>query len=193
MNMRFSRTFALLAVALLPCSWTAHAQTQGEPEVQLHWLKHDSARDAVGTTWGTPWPEGAVGPESEFRLNSDTGPLPVQSWPLAYWPDGSLKWTGHAIAPLEVNDTALTLRPGDAPQPEQTLTVREDKESIRVDTGSIQAVLSKSGDRLIQSITRAGRKTLNNGRLVVLSQGRAEPEVGEPLTVNAFAGRLDTL
>lgn len=31
----------------------------------------------------------------QFKL---AGGLPVQSWPLAYWPDGSLKWTAHAIA-----------------------------------------------------------------------------------------------
>ncbi len=192
MTMRFPRTFALLTLALLPWTWVTGAQAEEKPEAQLHWLKHDTARDAVGTTWGTPWPQGAVEPESEFTLSPESGqPLPVQSWPLAYWPDGSLKWSGHAIAPLEVDSIALTLRPGDATQPAQALTVSENEESIRVNTGSIQAVLPKSGNRLIHSITREGRDTLHNGRLVILSQGQAEAEVGEPLTVNAFTGRLD--
>ena len=25
--------------------------------------------------------------------------VPLQSWPLAWWPDGSLKWTAHTLAP----------------------------------------------------------------------------------------------
>ncbi|UTF60422.1 Tat pathway signal sequence domain protein [Gilvimarinus sp. DA14] len=189
--MRFCRTFAALTSLLLAVALSAEAQAK--PAVKLHWLKPDAARASVGTTWGAPWPQGAVQAQSEFTLSAESGSLPVQSWPLAYWPDGSVKWSGHAIAPLAVNTDSLTLAPGNGLQPEQALTVREDKNSIRVDTGAIQAVLSKSGTQLIESISRQGRETLHNGRLVILAQNQAEPKVGEPLTVNAFNGQLNTV
>ncbi len=186
--MKHSRLFSLLAAALL----SSACSVQAEPEVQVQWLDDSAGRDAVGATWGTPWPQGEVEATEEFILESESGlSLPVQSWPLAYWPDGSLKWTGHAIAPIEADAGALTLSPGDAVQPDKALTVKESGDTIRVDTGLIQAVVSKSGDRLIQSITREGRQTLNDCRLVILSQNQAEPEVGQPLTVESFTGRLD--
>lgn len=185
-----SRKLALLILALLPTAWPAQAVAQ--PGVQLHGLQDDTTREAVGETWGTPWPEGTVEADSDFTLQTESGQsLAVQSWPLAYWPDGSLKWTGHAIEPLDADAGALTLRPGEGVQPKQALTAVQDGETIRVNTGSIQAVLPRSGDRLIQSIMREGRETLHDGRLVILSQDQAEAEVGTPLTVEAFTGQID--
>ncbi|MGH8016763.1 MAG: hypothetical protein ACREIA_00465, partial [Opitutaceae bacterium] len=33
----------------------------------------------------------------KFSLTDSSGQnLPLQTWPLAYWPDGSLKWSGFA-------------------------------------------------------------------------------------------------
>jgi len=43
-----------------------------------------------------PWAEGAVARSATFSLSAEGKHLPVQSWPLAYWPDGSLKWSGLA-------------------------------------------------------------------------------------------------
>jgi hypothetical protein len=186
------RTSALLGLALIACAWSFSSQAAAQPQVQLQWLEDASGHEEVGVTWGTPWPRGRVQAGSEFSLESESGQLlPVQTWPLAYWPDGSLKWTGHAIAPLAGDAGALTLRPGTAAKPKGSLTVRENSDTIRVDTGAIQAVLSKSGERLIRSVSRDGRETLRNGRLVLLSQNQDAPEVGKPLTVESFKGRLD--
>ena len=54
---------------------------------------------AQGVTWGTPWPRGKQRETKNFALRgADEKLQPLQSWPLAYWPDGSLKWTAHALA-----------------------------------------------------------------------------------------------
>ena len=42
--------------------------------------------------------------------------LPLQSWPLAYWPDGSIKWTGFATVLPSDFQGPITLSPG-APHP----------------------------------------------------------------------------
>ena len=45
-----------------------------------------------GTSWGVPFAKGAVQPGSTFAVTDAAGrEVPSASWPLAYWPDGSLK------------------------------------------------------------------------------------------------------
>ena len=65
-------------------------------KVDLYWL---DTRPAVpsGVTWGSSWPHGELAAGEAVRLvRADGTPLPVQSWPLAYWPQGSIKWLGCA-------------------------------------------------------------------------------------------------
>ena len=67
--------------------------------LRLHWL--DEAPDsAVPAQWGAPWPRGALTGEPRFVLAHDGGRSAVDTWGTARWPDGSVKWTGHAaLAP----------------------------------------------------------------------------------------------
>jgi hypothetical protein len=47
-----------------------------------------------------------------FRARSaDGAAVALQTWPLAYWPDGSLKWTAHAVGAGELG-ARLTIEPG---------------------------------------------------------------------------------
>lgn len=67
--------------------------------VPLRWLD-DAPPPALpgGTTWGMPLPRGAVTDAAALRIRSAAGDVePAQFWPLATWPDGSLKWVGAAI------------------------------------------------------------------------------------------------
>src|SRR5689334_9694602 len=64
-------------------------------EVTVHWLETPTV--ATGVSFGVPWPRGTVKKEQRFALKTADGELlPTQTWPLAYWPDGSLKWSGVA-------------------------------------------------------------------------------------------------
>jgi hypothetical protein len=84
--------------------------------VDLSWLGGAPRHVEGGVVWGAPWPRGALKPSASLRATAAGGEIPLQTWPLAYWPDGSLKWTGHAVAgPL----TAETVRiePGKPSKP----------------------------------------------------------------------------
>src|SRR5689334_15804751 len=72
----------------------AAAPAAGDPGVDLHWL--DGPPGALGdAAWGVPWPRGQLRRGTQLALTTSDGQaVPVQSWPLATWPDGSLKWTG---------------------------------------------------------------------------------------------------
>ena len=65
--------------------------------VEINWLGKTPAPAATGVSWGVPWPKGAVPKAQKFSLaTADGKTLPLQTWPLANWPDGSLKWSGFA-------------------------------------------------------------------------------------------------
>ena len=67
--------------------------------VMLNWLGGTAPSAPIGVSWGVPWPKGAVQPNTPMRLTSADGRrIDVQTWSVAFWPDGSVKWTGHAIA-----------------------------------------------------------------------------------------------
>ncbi|MDR0353333.1 MAG: Tat pathway signal sequence domain protein [Opitutaceae bacterium] len=150
----------------------------------MRWL--DGAAPALnnGATWGMPWPRGAIANDTTFALRDTAGQsLPVQSWPTAFWPDGSLKWTAHAIpAGIEIDD-GLALAPGQTPAaPAHAVTVRDAAGSVVVDTGIIRATIAKSGATLLRAIARDGHDVLVNGRLVALNTNTPDttPDAARP-------------
>src|SRR3954468_16782224 len=63
----------------------------------LRWLEGTPAL-LPGACWGMPWPRGRHAAATQFSLRTaDGAAVPVQTRPLATWPDGTLKWTAHAI------------------------------------------------------------------------------------------------
>ena len=142
-----------------------------------HWLDATAPVVFDGATWGMPWPRGKLKAQTAFALRDGAGTsLPVQSWPTAYWPDGSLKWTAHAIpADVKPASGAFELSVGKkAATPKHVLGLVESKNFIDVDTGVIRCRLSKQGERLVETISRGGRELLRDGHLVLLAQDKVD-------------------
>src|SRR6201999_3535897 len=82
----------------------APARPLPDGKIELSWLEGGAPAALAGSAWGVAWPRGQQSKSATFALRTSTGEsVPVQSWPLATWPDGSLKWSGHALgasAPL---------------------------------------------------------------------------------------------
>src|SRR6266536_366909 len=169
---------AVPAVSLLDNPVAAFAQQAEVPEVKLTWLEGKPTTAAV-TTWGTPWPKGAVPANQSFSLKAaDGNAVPLQSWPTAYWPDGSLKWSAHAIA-VDTPAESYTLGPGTTAAPAQPVTVKEQTTYLDVDTGVIKARIRKSGSELISQIWRGDVLIAQKGQLVNLKQDKiVEDEEG---------------
>src|SRR5947209_17133011 len=70
----------------------AAQQAPANEAVSLGWLGGAAPAVETGISWGVPWPRGTVRNAQSFALASADGKaLPLQQWPLAYWPDGSIK------------------------------------------------------------------------------------------------------
>lgn len=158
--------------------------------VDLHWLDGPPAL-STGATLGVPWPRGALPVATRLGLTGDDGtPVPVQSWPLAYWPDGSVKWSGHAVD-AGATQAGMHLSPGTPAAPAQPVTASRAGDEIRLGNGVIDVRLPVSGPTAIRSITRAGRLTAHDGQLVLLLQDRPDDDGDESPRRTEFLGVVE--
>jgi hypothetical protein len=172
----FFRTGVLAAAVPLGVKANAAPAPAAPLAVDLSWL--DGAPGLMtGTTFGVPWPRGALKKDQTFALS---GGLPCQSWPTAYWPDGSLKWTAHAIAPGAQLPAQLTLQPGRSIQPARALVITERGDAITIDTGVITCVIPRQGAQIVRSLSRGGREVARGGTLVALCDDQPDASSGTP-------------
>jgi hypothetical protein len=168
---------ALLCMILMNSNVTA----QTISPVTINWLDGAAPATPAGVTFGVPWPQGAVKKEQAFSLkNADGKSLPLQTWPLAYWADGTIKWSAFAAAAGTDAGNSLTLAPGataDANSPK--ITVRQSEMRIDIDTGKLQCRIVKWGGGLIESMSVDGREVARDGRLVCVVQNGADGGIAE--------------
>lgn len=142
--------------------------------VTLDWLEDGALGAAPGSTVGVPWPKGAYQQDQTFALTDASGKdVPVQSWPIAYWPDGSLKWTAHAVSS---GSGKLTLAAGAPAAPDKKVTVDKSGGTIDISTGVITAKIGKSGSTLVKSVKRGSTEIAKDGRLVLIRQPEIEDD-----------------
>lgn len=159
--------------------------------VTLDWLEDGGLGAAPGSTVGVPWPRGTYQEDQKFAVtDADGKAVPVQSWPIAYWPDGSLKWTAHAVSS---GNGKLSLSAGDAAVPDKKVTVDQSGGTITVSTGVITAKIGKSGATLIKSVTRGSTEIAKNGRLVLIRQPEIEDEDQGSVRTERFEGAISAV
>ncbi|MFF0014078.1 Tat pathway signal sequence domain protein [Streptomyces sp. NPDC005374] len=184
---------AAAAAALTQFSWAvSHAAAAADGDAtDLHWLEGSAPDVHAGATWGVPWARGTHRPEQPFRLATSGGDeVPVQSWVTGYWPDGSVKWTAHAIAPDAPKADRYVLSAGSPAAPAHRVEVGRRSGRIEVSTGVITAVFeAKGSDTVVRSIRRGTTEIARDGRLVALRQ----ESVREGADLDAFAGRIEKI
>ncbi len=148
-------------------------------DVSLNLLDGKALALDSGVSFGVPWPQGAVGRDAAFSLSAQGTNLPVQSWPLAYWPDGSLKWSGFATVVPAGLSGLVTLSTGSSAA-SGALKVTNDGKSIVVDTGAlICSIPLAGGGSLVDSMTVDGRAVVGAGQLVCILQNGPDGSADE--------------
>lgn len=173
---------------------TAQANTtrSSSDPVELHWLEGVPSA-SPGTSFGVPWPRGAHDADTPFTATTESGEVvPVDSWPLAYWPDGSLKWTGHAVGAESGLVDRLRVEPGVPSAPDSSVAVDETAGRVRVSTGVITVDVNKNGKSIIQRISRGEADLAVEGRLVCIVQDGPTPDDGlGSVTRREFGGAVE--
>ncbi len=159
--------------------------------IALHWLENHNATNLQGTTWGVPWSKGVLPQLSDFHIEDGSKPLTLQTWALAYWDDGSIKWTAHALAAHSDVSSNLFLKKGKAPATESTLRCTETAEKIHISTGRLQCEIMKQGEVLIQSILDENNKVVGNeGKLVLQIQNHADGEPSSHAQIQNYYSKI---
>jgi hypothetical protein len=144
---------------------TAGAQASTDA-VTLRWLGDEPPLRASGVSWGVPFARGTLTKSAAFTLaGSDGKALPLQSWQLAYWPDGSMKWIGFATVAGPGVARELRLSAGSSRQ-SAGLKVQNSADAVEIDTGKLQCSVPHAGHFLIGSMKMEAREVARQGRLI---------------------------
>ncbi|WP_329213042.1 Tat pathway signal sequence domain protein [Streptomyces sp. NBC_00683] len=173
----------------------APVQADGHEPVTLNWLEKDAPAElAGGTTWGVPWPAGAFAADQSFSLTTESGKdVPLQSWPTGWWPDGSVKWTAHAISGTAPRSDSYRLAAGAAAQPATAVTVHSGRDQITVNTGVIEVVFPRKGDQVIKSIRRGSTVIAKNGHLIASRQDRPSTDPAPVVKSESYTGIVSSV
>lgn len=153
--------------------------------IPLNWIDRQQGESSLGTTFGVPWPKGAVGKEQNFALRNSQGQqLPVQTWPLAFWPDGSVKWSACAVAGSSrlASDQLYLVK---SQQEQSGIVLQEQEQSIIIDNGILQVTFAKRGKELIPEIWQNNQLIGRAGCLKVILQDA--PDAESEGALNRFA------
>lgn len=180
---------SLAATSIQAQTTSAGKDTQaGALPGDVHWLDGSSPAAHEGQSWGYPWPRGTRYSARGYRMADANGAVPIQTWPLAWWPDGSIKWTGHAI-PANAGAGHLSIREGRASAPSQPVRLRETSSAIEIAAGGVLWQVGRRGRAILRSARLGPRETLRNVSLVATAQDRPENEEGA-LTVERFTSEI---
>ena len=161
--------------------------------VSIDWLERTPPAVAAGVSWGVPWARGRVRKDQAFALTAADGTLlPLETWPLAYWPDGSLKWSGFATVTAANTAGPFRLAPAEAPAAAggPAVAVKESEAAIEVDTGKLECRIPRQGSFLIESLTMEGRVVARQGRLVCRLEDRSRLGSSRTVRFEDFVSRI---
>lgn len=181
---------ATSALGAIPTTVSAEEQ-DARLDTNVRWLDGSSPARHDGMTWGVPWPRGLHRREQVFTaLDAAGSAVPLQTWPLATWPDGSLKWTGHSVPASSTPPTGLRIVRGLPAQGPRPVTVRAQADRFEVEAAGLTWTVARSGPALITSATRDGRAVMGNVRLVCLRQDQPELSDNAPLVQQRFESEI---
>ncbi|HEY9358766.1 MAG TPA: hypothetical protein VIQ52_20880, partial [Arthrobacter sp.] len=117
----------------------------------MKWLEQ-APRVDTAVSFGRPWAHGDLDAVGVPGIRLADAALAHEARPLAYWPDGTVKWTAHAVVvpagtdaaalePQLAPDVAPAASPAPAPAKPSRLLAASDGRTIRVDTGAFTVAI----------------------------------------------------
>lgn len=145
---------------------------------------------------GIPFLKGELEADGRVVLKDGGGSgIPSDCWPLAYWPDGSVKWLGvAAVVPGEAEDIRFeTVGKKHKTENRSGVKVRVDEAGsfFRVSTGKVEAYVPKRGSCLLDSLRCEGRTVGGQAALLCSTQDRPSAEGEAVLHFTDYRGQVE--
>lgn len=168
-------------------SWTALPAA----ELTVNWLDQKAPAVKAGVSFGVPFKKGAWRRGDALATKAaDGAAVPTQTWPLAVWPDGSVKWLGVAVSGGPELVGPLQLGKGTAALPAVPLTATQDAGGVTINTGVLQCRVAANGKNLVESMTIDGRVVARDGHLVAMTEDRADYVATGAVREERFASEI---
>lgn len=120
--------------------------------IPLQWI--GKPRDNQPVTFGLPFNQGELKDAALIALSDGS---PSSAWPLAYWPDGSIKWAGvSAVASSQ--SAYVVLKDKKKKVQQQKIAVDKANGQYVIRTGRLTAYIPMNGHQLIDSLVLDGTR-----------------------------------
>lgn len=169
---------------------------------QLRWIG-DTPRTDCPVSWGIPFAQGEFRAGQDILLTDEAGTaIASDCWPLAYWPDGSVKWAGMAAVIPQGTDNLrfkTSMRKGSTDMTYATKVADGQHNAVRiaehsthyiVSTGAVTAYIPKEGDRLMDSLTLGHNRVGGAARLICSTQDAPSTEAAT-LHTSRYTGQVE--
>lgn len=135
--------------------------------MKIHCLEN---RTADGyTTFGSCWKKGEAKTPSFILYGTDGKGIPVQSKPMAFWPDGSIKWGSHTADAKQMARGACLLPFPESATPSGGIHITEEEQAYLVENGILSLTIPKAdaglfpaGDCLAKNLTLMGNPLIRS-------------------------------
>ncbi|KAJ5370737.1 uncharacterized protein N7496_006829 [Penicillium cataractarum] len=100
----------------------------------LRWLMGNGPHAlSDGVSFGMPWPRGLYQPGQGFVIEAKDAQWPIDSRELAYWADGSLRWTAHSVSGnIDYAEEYTVKGVSHPPKPTGSITIGQQESSLSV-------------------------------------------------------------
>lgn len=169
--MRIRFNIVLLSALVLSIIQNTTAQP-----ISLKWIGEKPAQ-TTAVSWGVPFEKGKIKNNQSFQLTDEKKQtIDHQTWPMAYWPDGSVKWLGFAatVQPSE----KYYLQTTKAENTVSKISVINLPEGIKISNGQLSCEINKKGNHIIKYLKINNKTISENARLVCTLENRENIDAG---------------
>ncbi|HWL52211.1 MAG TPA: hypothetical protein VNQ90_07240 [Chthoniobacteraceae bacterium] len=193
----------------------ASARAKPDPEEVMKeapWIRETplGSREPLYATGGYPFGRGELPAGQEVGVRLAGEPVPAQTRPLAYWPDGSIKWLqmtfpyDPALAKADIKPPYLSLRDGrfipmevavgtgNASLPKRKIEVSQQDDTWQIGTGRLTVTLG-TGEQWLRSLIVDGEEQLDTGSRAHLAYAKYAVGFSEALPFESPKGGTDDL
>ncbi|MDE6693448.1 MAG: DUF1080 domain-containing protein, partial [Muribaculaceae bacterium] len=159
--------------------------------ISVRWIG-DTPSSPTPTTWGVPFARGQVQPGQHFTLTDADRTISDHDFrPLAYWPDGSVKWGAFsAVIPGGAESVAIAPASNRGSTAAGVTANGNSDSGYTIDTGTFKAYLGGRGsDAILDSITIGGKKVA--GKANIIANTRTPTSTG--YIIGNFSSHIDTI
>ena len=167
-------------------------------KIALNWLEQPT-KYREGTTFGVPFYEGECDGNQPFALEIGSKNTELQTWPMAFWPDGSIKWMGCATTDLasmtKENQSPITINTVTQMNMDhqQCNMISESDNHYILDTGLMSVKIPKSGHELFNHMAVQDKKIVTKAMLEGFLEERSIEEGCQIIKKRSFVGVTKTV